>query len=142
MGEDLSLLFNERFKFVETDLGDQELQPCSCPVVFLTQACEDAGNRLDHRVKFLDGKEFVEQLCLVRNGAKSATDVEFETAFALAVFPENVRQDAMEDQEDTEPLSATAENGAAIVETIVARVAAHVQAMIDGENTAEVPAFH
>ncbi|HAA51978.1 MAG TPA: hypothetical protein DCE43_19830, partial [Planctomycetaceae bacterium] len=67
---------------------------------------------------------------------------EFETAFALAVFPENVRQDAMEDQEDTEPLSATAENGAAIVETIVTRVAAHVQAMIDGENTAEVPAFH
>ena len=48
---------------------------------------------------------------------------------------DSVRQDAMEDQEDTEPLSATAENGAAIVETIVTRVAAHVQAMIDGENT-------
>ena len=33
---------------------------------------------------------------------------EFETAFALAAFPENVRQDAMHDQEDQEPLAATA----------------------------------
>ena len=67
---------------------------------------------------------------------------EFETAFALAVFPENVRADAMQDQEDKEPLSATAENGAAMGETIITRVAAHVQAMIDGESVADVPAFH
>ena len=67
---------------------------------------------------------------------------EFETAFALAVFPENVREDAMQDQEDKEPLSATAENGAAMVETIITRVAAHVQAMVDGESVADVPAFH
>jgi len=67
---------------------------------------------------------------------------EFETAFALAVFPENVRQDAMQDQQDTEPLLATAENGAAMVELIIARVTAHLQSMIDGESVAEVPAFH
>ena len=48
----------------------------------------------------------------------------------------------MQDQEDKEPLSATAENGAAMVETIITRVAAHVQAMIDGESVADVPAFH
>ncbi len=44
---------------------------------------------------------------------------EFETAFALAVFPENVRHDAMRDQEDKEPLEATAEAGAAMVDAII-----------------------
>ncbi|MBQ17000.1 MAG: hypothetical protein CMJ65_07745 [Planctomycetaceae bacterium] len=67
---------------------------------------------------------------------------EFETAFALAVFPENVREDAMHDQEDKEPLSATAENGEALVAATITNVAAHVQAMIDGGSTAEIPAFH
>lgn len=67
---------------------------------------------------------------------------EFETAFALAVFPENVRQDAMRDQEDKEPLEATAEAGAAMVEAIVAGVMQHVASMIDGTNVAEIPPFH
>ena len=48
----------------------------------------------------------------------------------------------MQDQEDTEPLLATAENGAAMVELIIDRVAAHLQSMIDGESVAEMPAFH
>jgi len=67
---------------------------------------------------------------------------EFETAFALAVFPENVRIEAMAEQEDQEPLAATAEAGAALVEAIVTAVADHVRAMIAGENVAEVPPFH
>jgi len=67
---------------------------------------------------------------------------EFETAFALAAFPENVRHDAMQDQEDKEPLAATAETGAALIESIVTEVAKHVASMIDGTNVAEIPDFH
>lgn len=67
---------------------------------------------------------------------------EFETAFALAAFPENVRADAMRDQEDCEPLEATAEAGHALIEAIVERVSDHVQAMIDGASVAEIPPFH
>lgn len=66
---------------------------------------------------------------------------EFETAFALAVFPENVRTDAMRDQDDKEPLEATAEAGRAMVNAIVAEVARYVQEMIDGKRVAEIPAF-
>ena len=67
---------------------------------------------------------------------------EFETAFALAVFPENVRQDAMQDQDDKEPLSATAAAGAAMIDAIVQHTSAFVAGMIDGGNVAEIPAFH
>jgi creatinine amidohydrolase len=67
---------------------------------------------------------------------------EFETAFALAAFPENVRHDAMADQEDKEPLAATAEAGQAVIDGIVTGVSAHVQKMITGESTAEIPDFH
>ena len=67
---------------------------------------------------------------------------EFETAFALAAFPENVRHDAMQDQEDKEPLAATAEAGAALIEAIVSETAKFVSGMIDGSQKAEVPMFH
>jgi creatinine amidohydrolase len=67
---------------------------------------------------------------------------EFETAFALAVFPENVRHDAMKEQPDKEPLAATAEAGRAMVEALITEVAKYTQAMIDGKRVAEVPPFH
>lgn len=67
---------------------------------------------------------------------------EFETAFAMAVFPENVRHDAMQDQEDKEPLEATAEAGAALVAAIIDGVSDHVRGMIDGTEIAEIPPFH
>jgi creatinine amidohydrolase/Fe(II)-dependent formamide hydrolase-like protein len=66
---------------------------------------------------------------------------EFETAFALAAFPENVRHDAMHDQEDKEPLLATAAAGAAMIEVIVEEVTQFVAGMIDGTNVAEIPPF-
>lgn len=66
---------------------------------------------------------------------------EFETAFALAAFPENVRHDAMQDQADKEPLEATAEAGQAMIDAIVENVARHVSGMIDGTNVAEIPPF-
>jgi len=67
---------------------------------------------------------------------------EFETAFAMAAFPENVRHDAMQDQPDKEPLEATAEAGQAMIDAIVEGVAAHVRGMIDGTRVAEIPPFH
>ncbi|MCP4788339.1 MAG: creatininase family protein [Fuerstiella sp.] len=66
---------------------------------------------------------------------------EFETAFALAAFPENVRSDAVSDQPDPEPATATAASGAELIGRTVDRVAQFVQRMISGEETAEVPAF-
>jgi creatinine amidohydrolase len=66
---------------------------------------------------------------------------EFETAFALAAFPENVRREAMQDQADREPLEATAEAGAAMIEAIVENTARFVQGMIDGTQVAEIPPF-
>lgn len=67
---------------------------------------------------------------------------EFETAFALAYFPENVRHDAMQAQEDREPLAATAETGRILVEATVENIAGHLRKMIDGESVAEIPMFH
>jgi creatinine amidohydrolase len=66
---------------------------------------------------------------------------EFETAFALAAFPENVRHDAMQDQLDREPLAATAAAGTAMIDAIVDGVTAFVQRMIDGDEVAVIPPF-
>ena len=43
----------------------------------------------------------------------------------------------MQDQVDKEPLEATAEAGAALVEDAIAQVAAFTQAFIDGEHRGE-----
>ena len=67
---------------------------------------------------------------------------EFETAFAMAAFPENVRADAMQDQEDKEPLEATAEAGQAMIDGIIDGVSKFVADMIDGTNVAEIPPFN
>jgi creatinine amidohydrolase len=67
---------------------------------------------------------------------------EFETAFALAAFPENVRAEAMQDQEDKEPLLAKAESGQALIDEIVKNTAEFVAGMIDGSQVAEIPEFH
>ena len=66
---------------------------------------------------------------------------EFETAFALAAFPENVRSEAVADQPDPAPAMATAENGQLLIDRTVERVAGYLQEMLDGKRTAKVPAF-
>jgi creatinine amidohydrolase/Fe(II)-dependent formamide hydrolase-like protein len=67
---------------------------------------------------------------------------EFETSFAMAAFPENVRADALRDQPDKTPGMATAAKGQEFIKRIVDRVTKHVQDMIDGKNVVEIPAFH
>jgi creatinine amidohydrolase len=67
---------------------------------------------------------------------------EFETAFALAAFPENVRLDAMRDQADRECLEATAEAGQILIESMIPPIVDYVQRMIKGTNVAVIPPFH
>ncbi len=67
---------------------------------------------------------------------------EFETSFAMAAFPENVRADALSDQPDKTPAMATAAKGQEFIQRIVDRVTAYVQEMIDGKRVAEIPPFH
>jgi len=62
---------------------------------------------------------------------------EFETAFALAANPENVRLDAVAGQDVEGPAEATAEKGRALVEESVRRVTEFVSEMIDGRIQAE-----
>jgi len=48
----------------------------------------------------------------------------------------------MSEQPDQEPMEATAEAGAAMIDAIVDGVAGHVQKMIDGNSVADIPPFH
>ena len=67
---------------------------------------------------------------------------EFETAFALAHFPDNVRQDAVPDQADPTPAAATADQGRELLERTVSRVTDYVREMINGRRAADIPPFH
>ena len=62
---------------------------------------------------------------------------EFETATALHLFPDSVRHDAMQDQDDKAPLEATAEAGKALVDEAIRQVADYTQGMIDGNRQDE-----
>ena len=106
--------------------------------------------RYQHNLHFLpywdvltvdDAKE------LLKSGHRLPQDMpghaqEFETAFALDVFPENVRTDMWTDQEDQKPAMATAECGREFIARIVDRVSAYLQEMIAGKRVAEIPPFH
>jgi creatinine amidohydrolase len=67
---------------------------------------------------------------------------EFETAFALSVFPENVRTDMWTDQADPTPAKAVAEVGAQLVERIVDRVTQYAREMMEGTRVEPIPPFH
>ncbi len=57
---------------------------------------------------------------------------EFETSIGLYLFPENVRQDAMKDQPDHDPLLATAEKGRLFVEEAIRRTVDYLNGMMEG----------
>ena len=59
---------------------------------------------------------------------------EYETAMALAVCPQNVRVEAMQDQEDREPLDASAEQGQLLVDAAVNATRHYVEEMIAGQR--------
>ncbi len=66
---------------------------------------------------------------------------EFETAIALAAFPNNVRTEIWTDQPDPKPALATAQQGQAFLDRIVERVTAYLAEMIDGKRVAPIPPF-
>ncbi|MEZ4862620.1 MAG: creatininase family protein [Caldilineaceae bacterium] len=59
---------------------------------------------------------------------------EYETAMALAICPENVRHDAMQEQEDKQPLDATAEQGQILVDAAIRAVKQFIAEMLQGEH--------
>ncbi|MBM3457635.1 MAG: creatininase family protein, partial [Armatimonadetes bacterium] len=67
---------------------------------------------------------------------------EFETSFALAAFPENVRTAMWKDQADQEPSLSTAEKGQAMIDRTVERLAAYLRDMIEGRRVTARPEFH
>lgn len=84
---------------------------------------------------------------LMESGQRMPDDLpghaqEFETSFALAEFPENVRTDMWKDQTDQTPSMATAEKGREFVDRAVPRVAQYLQEMIDGKRVEPIPEFH
>jgi len=83
---------------------------------------------------------------LLRGGHRVPDDLpghaqEFETAFALASFPENVRTKMWDDQVDKKPSLATAAQGKELIQRIVERVTQYVQEMIEGKRIAKMPAY-
>ncbi len=83
---------------------------------------------------------------LLRSGHALPTDLpghaqEFETATALAAFPENVRTDMWTDQPDQRPSLATAATGDEFLTRIVDRVTQYVQEMIDGQRVEPTPDY-
>ena len=83
---------------------------------------------------------------LLKSGHRLPQDLpghaqEFETAVALAAFPDNVRTAVWADQPDHNPALATARQGQAFLDRIVERVAAYVAEMIEGKRVAGIPPF-
>lgn len=67
---------------------------------------------------------------------------EFETAIALAAFPENVRTGIWKDQFDQAPSMADAKRGRELLHRVTDRVTEFLQTMIDGNRVAPVPPFY
>jgi creatinine amidohydrolase len=83
---------------------------------------------------------------LLKSGHRLPEDLpghaqEFETAMALAAFPENVRTQMWTDQPDPKPSLATAETGRVFLDRIAERLTVFVQEMIDGNRVATIPPF-
>ena len=85
-------------------------------------------------------KEFAEQHLKTKRYPGHAQ--EFETATALALFPDSVRHGAMQEQEDKEPLEAPAEAGQALVDEAIRQVTAYVEGMSGGQRQDEGAKFH
>jgi creatinine amidohydrolase len=83
---------------------------------------------------------------LLKSGHQLPNDLpghaqEFETAFALAAFPENVRTKMWTDQTDKKPALANPGQGKEFIKRIVERVALYQQEMMDGKRIATIPEY-
>src|SRR5437667_105627 len=83
---------------------------------------------------------------LLKSGHELPNDLpghaqEFETAFGLAGFPENVRTKMWTDQPDKKPSVATAKQGEELIKRIVERVTVYMQEIIAGKRVAKIPDY-
>jgi creatinine amidohydrolase/Fe(II)-dependent formamide hydrolase-like protein len=83
---------------------------------------------------------------LLKSGHRLPNDLpghaqEFETAFALAAFPENVRTKIWTEQPDKKPSLATAKQGEELIKRIVHRVTCYLREMIEGRRVATIPPY-
>jgi len=83
-----------------------------------------------------------EETAMLKSGDLPGHAQEFETALAMARFPENVRTDALTDQPDPKPALATAELGEEMLRRVVQRVTTYLREMIDGTRNQAFPPFH
>ena len=60
---------------------------------------------------------------------------EYETAMAMVICPENIRHDAMSDQENQEPMKATEALGRILVDAAVQKTVEYLQGMIEATNS-------
>ncbi len=100
-----------------------------------------------HFMSYWDVYDKADAQDLLESGERLPEDLpghaqEFETAVGLAAFAENVRTDIWQDQEDQRPSLATAEKGQALLQRAVDRVTIITEAMIDGRQRSETPAYH
>ena len=100
-----------------------------------------------HFLSYWDVLTEVDAQELLKSGHQLPNDLpghaqEFETAFALAAFPENVRTEMWTDQPDKKPSIATAKQGEEFLKRIVERVTVYVQEMIDGRRIAKIPLYY
>ena len=76
-------------------------------------------------------REIAEQHCTSRVPGHAG---EYETAMAMVICPENIRHDAMQDQEAQEPLKANEELGKILVEAAVQKTVEYLEGMIEAAN--------
>ena len=76
-------------------------------------------------------REIAERHCTSRVPGHAG---EYETAMAMVICPENIRHDAMSDQENQEPMKATEELGRVLVDAAVQKTVEHLKGMIDATN--------
>ena len=80
-----AFLPHQPLEFLETELGDQELDARRGTVALLAQARVHPRDRLRDRQQLLGGQEVGEQLGLVRHRAEPAAHVQLEAALRLAI---------------------------------------------------------
>lgn len=76
-------------------------------------------------------REVAERHCKTRVPGHAG---EYETAMAMVICPENIRKDAMQDQEDKTPLDATEAQGRILVQAAVDKTVEYMQGMMAGGN--------
>lgn len=94
-----------------------------------------------HFLPYWDAAAANQARAYLKTGEVPGHAQEFETAVALAAFPENVRQAIWRDQPDPAPSMATAESGRALLNLYIDAVAKYLEDMIAGRRVAEIPPF-